>query len=104
MHLVKVRAEAMQYCSELARSGMMTVFFGADNDVSLAVRTAQKWIGEKHDIETPVCQVANYLYMGAKVIAGHDEVTTTTRKNLIEHIDPFCNVVAGPRLHRAEQG
>ncbi|CAB4055896.1 fabD [Lepeophtheirus salmonis] len=50
VRLVKVRAEEMQRCSEIEESGMMTVFYGANNEVGLALKVAQKW---------------------SKVIAGH---------------------------------
>jgi hypothetical protein len=64
----------MQYCSELAPSGMMTVFFGADNKVSLSREAAKKWTQEQFGIERPVCVTASYLYAGAKVLAGHEQV------------------------------
>ena len=75
IHLTKVRGEAMQYCSEAAPSGMMSVFYGAGADLAKAAEVARKWIHEKHGVEDPVCNVANFLYSGAKVIAGHKEVS-----------------------------
>lgn len=77
--LVKARAEAMQYCSDLAPSGMMTVFFGASFREGLACQAAKKFVEEKYGIAFPVCQVANYLYAGAKVIAGHEQVLENNR-------------------------
>ncbi|XP_040583412.1 probable malonyl-CoA-acyl carrier protein transacylase, mitochondrial [Lepeophtheirus salmonis] len=71
VRLVKVRAEEMQRCSEIEESGMMTVFYGANNEVGLALKVAQKWLKEKHDIKKPVVTIANYLYSQSKVIAGH---------------------------------
>jgi [acyl-carrier-protein] S-malonyltransferase len=79
IHLVKIRSEAMQYCSELAPSGMMSVFFGRDNRIGLATQAAKKWIEEKQGVQDPVCNVANYLYAGAKVIAGNNEVSSRLR-------------------------
>ena len=32
-----------------------------------------QWISEKNDIKTPVCQAANHLYVGGKVLGGHME-------------------------------
>ena len=65
----------MEYASEMAPSGMMTVFFGADHKIGLACEAARKWVEENHNIGKPVCQIANFLYSGAKVIAGHNEVS-----------------------------
>lgn len=81
IRLIKVRSEAMQYCSELQPSGMITIFYGAKNNVSLGLQAAKKWTEEKHGIEKPVCQVANYLYAGAKVIAGHEEALRFLENN-----------------------
>ena len=75
IHLVKIRGEAMQYCSEAVPSGMMSVFFGASANLGLATEVARKWIREKQGVENPVCNVANFLYSGAKVIAGHKEAS-----------------------------
>ncbi|TRY64339.1 hypothetical protein TCAL_00453 [Tigriopus californicus] len=81
IRLVKVRSESMQYCSELEASGMMTIFFGAKNNVSLGLQAAKKWVEEKHGIDTPVCLVANHLYAGAKVVAGHEETLRFLESN-----------------------
>ena len=75
IHLVKIRGEAMQYCSEAVPSGMMSVFFGASANLGLATEVARKWIREKQGVENPVCNVTNFLYSGAKVIAGHKEAS-----------------------------
>ena len=71
IQLVKVRGEAMQAASQLEESGMITVFFGADHELSFACEVAQEFVRRQHDIENPVCQVANHLYCGAKVLGGH---------------------------------
>lgn len=72
INLVKVRAEAMQAASEIADSGMMTVFVGADQKLNFGCEVAREWCRRHHDIEEPVCQVANHLYCGAKVVGGHE--------------------------------
>jgi len=72
INLVKVRGEAMQAASEMCNSGMMTVFAGADGDVAFGCKVAAEWCKRHHDIEDPVCQVANHLYCGAKVVGGHE--------------------------------
>jgi len=72
INLVKVRGEAMQAASEMADSGMMTVFVGADQKLNFGCEVAREWCRRHHDIEEPVCQVANHLYCGAKVVGGHE--------------------------------
>ena len=72
--LVRTRAEAMQHCSQLEESGMVTVFYGKNAQLGLACQAAVKWVQKHHGIENAVCQVANQLYEGARVIAGHKMV------------------------------
>ena len=81
INLVKVRGEAMQAASELEPSGMMTVFVGADSDLGFGCQVAAEWVKRHHDIESPVCQVANHLYCGAKVIGGHTEALKFLEQN-----------------------
>ena len=57
INLVKVRGEAMQAASEMADSGMMTVFVGADQKLNFGCEVAREWCRRHHDIEEPVCQV-----------------------------------------------
>jgi len=64
----------MDLASGILSSGMMTIFYGADAKLGLARSAAQKWVEERHGIEKPVCQIANFLYEGAKAIGGHTEV------------------------------
>ena len=52
---------------------MMTIFFPTSANVGLACEAARKWVKEKYNIYDPVCHVANHLYTGAKVLAGHNE-------------------------------
>ncbi len=73
--LAKVRSEAMQYCSDLTPGGMMAVFFGAKAKLGLACEAARKWAADRRGVAHPICQVANHLYTGAKVIAGHNQVS-----------------------------
>ena len=81
INLVKVRGEAMQAASELESSGMMTVFVGADSELGFGCQVAAEWVKRHHDIENPVCQVANHLYCGAKVIGGHTEALKFLEQN-----------------------
>ena len=71
IQLVKVRGEAMQAASQLEEGGMITAFFGADNQLGFGCEVAREFVRRHHDIENPVCQVANHLYCGAKVLGGH---------------------------------
>ncbi|KAL0280020.1 UNVERIFIED_CONTAM: hypothetical protein PYX00_001445 [Menopon gallinae] len=71
VHLTRVRAMAMQACSEAVPSGMMSVLYGADSDLKGALEAARHKC-EESGIENPVCVVANYLIPECKVIAGHD--------------------------------
>lgn len=79
--LVKIRGEAMQAACELERSGMATVFVGADNKLSFGLQVAEEWCKRHHSIESPVCKVANHLYCGAKVVGGHVEALNFLEKN-----------------------
>ena len=63
INLVKVRAEAMQAASEMADSGMMTVFVGADQKLNFGCEVAREWCRRHHDIEEPVCQVFTSLLL-----------------------------------------
>jgi len=56
----------MEYASEIVNSGMITVFYGGNSNLGLAMEAAS--------IAHPVCQIANYICEGTKVIAGHYEV------------------------------
>ena len=81
INLVKVRGEAMQAASDLEPSGMMTVFVGADSELGFGCEVAAEWVKRHHDIEDPVCQVANHLFCGAKVIGGHTEALKFLEQN-----------------------
>jgi len=71
--LVGVRGEAMQAASEIVDSGLMVVFIGAGNDLGFGMNVAKEWCVRNHNIQDPVCQIANHLYCGAKVVGGHEK-------------------------------
>jgi len=82
LRLVKVRAEAMQYASEMVPSGMMTVFFNADARINFACHAAKEWCIRKGiPPEHAVCSIANYLFPHCKVIAGHEEAISFLQSN-----------------------
>ena len=64
----------MQEASEEVPSGMMSVFCGPQTKLGLAMEVSRAFCKQKHHIQNPVCQVANYLYPDCKVIAGHEQV------------------------------
>jgi [acyl-carrier-protein] S-malonyltransferase len=74
LRLVKIRAEAMQLCSQQVPSGLMTIFYGADGKVNFACRAASEWCTRRGiEPEHSVCGVTNYLFPHCKVIGGHEE-------------------------------
>ena len=60
---------------------MMTIFTMSGGNVGLACDAARKWVKEQHQIQRPVCEVANHLYAGAKVIAGHTQALEFIEQN-----------------------
>jgi len=81
INLVKIRGEAMQAASEITRSGMMSVFFGADNKLSFGLQVATEFCKQEREIPNAVCEVANHLYYGAKVIGGNVEALDFLEEN-----------------------
>jgi [acyl-carrier-protein] S-malonyltransferase len=81
VRLVHNRAEAMQTASEMENSGMMTVFYHKDANLGLACEAARKYTTEQHHIREPICQIANHLYAGAKVLAGNMECLQFVERN-----------------------
>ncbi|XP_057366232.1 probable malonyl-CoA-acyl carrier protein transacylase, mitochondrial [Daphnia carinata] len=80
VRLVKLRAEAMQFASDMTKSGMMTVFFGPNSKVNTACAEARRHC-EVLGLENIECKVANYLYPECKVIAGNIEALDFIEKN-----------------------
>jgi malonyl CoA-acyl carrier protein transacylase len=63
----------MQHASEQAPSGMMSVFVNRQSELNLAMLGARKWCAKLRIDEPHVCEIANYLYSGCKVIGGNKE-------------------------------
>lgn len=80
IRLVKVRAEAMQYASEITPSGMMTVMYGPDSRLGFACSVAKEFCKRK-EIPEVDCRIANYLYPHCKVVAGNDEALAFIENN-----------------------
>ncbi|XP_014681595.1 PREDICTED: probable malonyl-CoA-acyl carrier protein transacylase, mitochondrial [Priapulus caudatus] len=72
LRIVSLRAQAMQEASEATPSGMYSVFVSSQSRLGLACELARDWC-KKHGIVKPECGIANYMYPGCKVVAGHDE-------------------------------
>lgn len=72
LRLVELRAAAMRAASAGRPGGMLTVWLAADARLSAAMHRAREHATER-GLEGPVCQVANYLYPGCKVLAGDEE-------------------------------
>lgn len=81
IRLVQVRGEAMQNACEVEPSGLMTVFYGSDNDLGFGMSAAKEWCKRNTQITDPVCQIANHLYCGAKVVGGHEEALQFLQQN-----------------------
>lgn len=75
LHLIRVRAEAMQRACDLIPSGMVTVHLSHDSQLSLALSAATKYCKLDLKLDVPVvCQIASFLGPDCKVVAGNVEV------------------------------
>ncbi|XP_022092200.1 malonyl-CoA-acyl carrier protein transacylase, mitochondrial-like isoform X2 [Acanthaster planci] len=70
IHLIKIRAEAMQHASELVSSGMLSVIGRRGVHFKMICREAMDAC-ILDGIKVPVCTIASHLFPEAKVIAGH---------------------------------
>lgn len=77
LRLVEVRSAAMRAAAAERRGGMLTLWLAPDANLPHALLRAREHAAER-GVPAPVCQVANYLYPGCKVIAGDEEVRTTS--------------------------
>lgn len=68
--IVKTRAEAMSECAKLVKSGMVTIRVKAASKLDKAMADARKVAAENRELV--VCEVANYLYCGVRVIGGSE--------------------------------
>jgi acyl transferase domain-containing protein len=63
----------MQHASEQTPSGMMSVFVNKQSELKLGMLGARKWCAKLQIDEPHVCEIANYLYSGCKVIGGNNQ-------------------------------
>ncbi|XP_025418451.1 probable malonyl-CoA-acyl carrier protein transacylase, mitochondrial isoform X2 [Sipha flava] len=82
--LVKVRAEAMHYASEIEPGGMANIYLRPDSKLNYALKMARDWCLDK-GIEKPVCAISNYLNPDCKVVAGHLEALKYLELNLKQY-------------------
>lgn len=74
LHIIRVRAEAMQKACDEKAGAMVTVFLNPGSPLRLCIAAAINHCEVRHKIQNPCCKVANYLYPDCKVIAGNKEV------------------------------
>lgn len=70
IRIVKTRAEAMSECGKLVKSGMVTVRVKAASKLDKALSDARKVAVGNGELD--ICEIANYLYCGVRVIGGSD--------------------------------
>uniref|UniRef100_A0AA85K3M9 [acyl-carrier-protein] S-malonyltransferase n=1 Tax=Trichobilharzia regenti TaxID=157069 RepID=A0AA85K3M9_TRIRE len=73
LHIIRVRAEAMQKACDQKSGAMLTVFVNPGSPFKLAIAAAINHCEIHHKILNPCCKVANYLYPDCKVLAGNSE-------------------------------
>ncbi|EGT52776.1 hypothetical protein CAEBREN_25192 [Caenorhabditis brenneri] len=91
IRIVKTRAEAMSECAKLVKSGMVTVRVNGASKLDKAMTDARKKAIEKREMD--ICDVANYLYCGVRVIGGSETCLTFLENNQKEY-----NIQVGKRL------
>uniref|UniRef100_A0A8C2YDS8 Malonyl-CoA-acyl carrier protein transacylase, mitochondrial n=1 Tax=Coturnix japonica TaxID=93934 RepID=A0A8C2YDS8_COTJA len=77
---VKVRAEAMQAAAEAVPSGMLSVIGRREANYKYACLEARRHC-ESLGIDSPVCEVSNYLFPDSRVIAGHIQALEFLQEN-----------------------
>uniref|UniRef100_A0A8R1IN38 [acyl-carrier-protein] S-malonyltransferase n=1 Tax=Caenorhabditis japonica TaxID=281687 RepID=A0A8R1IN38_CAEJA len=69
----------MSECAKLVNSGMVTVRVKAASKLDKAMADARKAAIEKRELD--ICEVANYLYCGVRVIGGSETCLQFLEKN-----------------------
>ncbi|CAD5216510.1 unnamed protein product [Bursaphelenchus xylophilus] len=68
LKIIDVRARAMHECNQKVYSGMVTVKVNASSELEKAIKEAREQALEEGEL--PICEVANYLYSGVKVVGA----------------------------------
>uniref|UniRef100_A0A0R3RPU5 PKS_AT domain-containing protein n=1 Tax=Elaeophora elaphi TaxID=1147741 RepID=A0A0R3RPU5_9BILA len=84
LRLVKLRAEAMQQCSLRYHSGMITVRVNAATRLEEALQDAKAYAWEKGEVS--LCEVANYLFCGVKVIGASENCIDFLKSNQEKYV------------------
>uniref|UniRef100_A0A7E4VQ53 Malonyl-CoA:ACP transacylase (MAT) domain-containing protein n=1 Tax=Panagrellus redivivus TaxID=6233 RepID=A0A7E4VQ53_PANRE len=79
LKVVQIRAEAMHECNQRLPSGMLTVRVNAASKLDEAMAEARDAATEANEL--PLCEVANYLFCGVKVVGGSDRCLTFLEAN-----------------------
>ncbi|KAH9286268.1 putative malonyl-CoA-acyl carrier protein transacylase, mitochondrial [Echinococcus granulosus] len=86
LHLIRVRAEAMQRACDLIPGGMLTVYLSHDSQLRTALSAAINYCKEELKLSVPIiCQIACFLGPDCKVIAGNNEALDY----IMEHAQQF---------------
>ncbi|XP_045146754.1 malonyl-CoA-acyl carrier protein transacylase, mitochondrial [Echinops telfairi] len=80
LYAVKIRAEAMQAASDAVPSGMLSVLGQPESRFNTACLEARQHC-ESLGIESPVCEVASYLFPHCRVVSGHLEALHFLQKH-----------------------
>uniref|UniRef100_A0A915PPU9 HORMA domain-containing protein n=1 Tax=Setaria digitata TaxID=48799 RepID=A0A915PPU9_9BILA len=84
LRLVKIRAEAMHQCSLRQSSGMLAIRVNAATRLEEALEEAKTYASEKDTF--PVCEVANYLFCGMKVIGATENCIRFLENNQEKYV------------------
>ncbi|KAI6220160.1 PKS-AT domain-containing protein [Aphelenchoides besseyi] len=68
LKVIAVRAQTMHDCNQLVSSGMITVKINASSKLHEAIKEAREHAIEQG--ESPLCDIANYLYCGTVVVGA----------------------------------
>ncbi|XP_026500047.2 probable malonyl-CoA-acyl carrier protein transacylase, mitochondrial [Vanessa tameamea] len=71
LRLVELRAAAMEAAARERSGGMLTVWLTPDATLARLLAAARQH-AVSSDLPDPVCQIANYLFPGCKVLAGDE--------------------------------
>ncbi|XP_046977943.1 probable malonyl-CoA-acyl carrier protein transacylase, mitochondrial isoform X2 [Vanessa cardui] len=78
LRLVELRAAAMEAAARERSGGMLTVWLTPDATLARLLAAARQH-AVSSDLPDPVCQIANYLFPGCKVLAGDEAMPKSGR-------------------------
>ncbi|KHN75639.1 Malonyl-CoA-acyl carrier protein transacylase, mitochondrial [Toxocara canis] len=84
LRLVDTRAKLMHECNQRIASGMITIRVSAASRLEEAMVAARELATEKGEL--PICEVANYLFRGVKVVGA----SATCLRFLVENQERFA--------------